>query len=100
MNFLESPAHILLGFKCHLMFFKKTILNVINVVVIVVSVQSQQNVDLDSLAVRFMKYVRSGNKEKIIVLTDKEFYTTGETIWLKAWCLDSLSNHFIRKSKN
>jgi hypothetical protein len=55
---------------------------------------------LDSLAGRFVKYVRSDNTEKVLILTDKAFYSAGETIWLKAWCLDSLSNRYIHKSKN
>jgi hypothetical protein len=56
--------------------------------------------NLDSLAGRFVRHIRSEKKEKIVVLTDKSFYLAGETIWLKAWCLDSTSNHFIHKSKN
>jgi hypothetical protein len=55
---------------------------------------------LDDLAGKFVKYVRTDRKEKIIVLTDKPFYTAGESIWLKSWCLDSLSNRFIYLSKN
>ncbi|HET6256309.1 MAG TPA: Plug domain-containing protein [Puia sp.] len=55
---------------------------------------------LDDLAGKFIKYVRADRKEKVIVLTDKPFYSAGETIWLKAWCLDSLSNRFLYLSKN
>ena len=55
---------------------------------------------VDELAGKFVKYVRADRKEKLIVLTDKPFYSAGETIWLKAWCLDSLSNRFIYLSKN
>jgi|GEM_PF-1201439 len=55
---------------------------------------------LDELAGKFVKYVRADRKEKLIVLTDKPFYAAGESIWLKAWCLDSLSNRNIYLSKN
>jgi hypothetical protein len=55
---------------------------------------------LDELAGKFVKYVRADRKEKLIVLTDKPFYSAGESIWLKAWCLDSLSNRNIYLSKN
>ena len=55
---------------------------------------------MDDLAGKFVKYVRADRKEKVIVLTDKSFYAAGESIWLKAWCLDSLSNRFIYLSKN
>src|SRR5580658_6819300 len=55
---------------------------------------------LDDLAGKFVKYVRADRKEKLIVLTDKPFYSAGESIWLKTWCLDSLSNRNIYLSKN
>jgi len=55
---------------------------------------------IDDLAGKFVKYVRADRKEKLILLTDKPFYGAGENIWLKAWCLDSLSNRFIYLSKN
>ncbi len=55
---------------------------------------------LEDLAGKFVKYVRAGRKEKVIVLTDRSFYSAGESIWLKAWCLDSLSNRSIYLSRN
>jgi hypothetical protein len=62
--------------------------------------KASAQVSVDSLAGRFVRQIISEKKEKIVVLTDKSFYLAGETIWLKAWCLDSSSNHFIHKSKN
>jgi hypothetical protein len=62
--------------------------------------QTEQKGGIDALAGQFIKYIRSADKEKIIVLTDKMFYASGENIWLKAWCLNSLSNKIIHKSKN
>jgi hypothetical protein len=62
--------------------------------------KSSAQLPLDSLASRFVRQVKSEKKEKIVVLTDKSYYLAGETIWLKAWCLDSSSNHFMHKSKN
>jgi TonB-dependent SusC/RagA subfamily outer membrane receptor len=62
--------------------------------------QNEQKGGIDALAGQFIKYIRSSDKEKIIVLTDKMFYASGENIWLKAWCLNSLSNKVIHKSKN
>jgi TonB-dependent SusC/RagA subfamily outer membrane receptor len=82
------------------MSLKKITIAAIFLLSLVQKIHSQQRIDLDLLAGRFIKYVRSDKKEKIIVLTDKEFYRAGETVWLKAWCLDSLSNHFLQKSKN
>jgi hypothetical protein len=65
-----------------------------------ITVAANGQSSLDDLAGKFVKYVRADRKEKLIVLTDKSFYAAGETIWLKAWCLDSLSNRFIYLSKN
>lgn len=66
----------------------------------VLSLKAGAQVPMDSLARQFVNYIRSEKKEKIIVLTDKAFYVAGETMWLKAWCLDALSNHFAHTSKN
>jgi hypothetical protein len=65
-----------------------------------IAVAANGQSSLDDLAGKFVKYVRADRKEKLIVLTDKSFYSVGETIWLKAWCLDSLSNRFVYLSKN
>ena len=66
----------------------------------VLSLKAGAQVPMDSLARQFVNYIRSEKKEKVIVLTDKAFYVAGETMWLKAWCLDALSNHFAHTSKN
>jgi hypothetical protein len=65
-----------------------------------ISVAASGQSSLDELAGKFVRYVRADRKEKLIVLTDKPFYSVGESIWLKAWCLDSLSNRNIYLSKN
>src|SRR5579863_6414101 len=65
-----------------------------------VAVAANGQSSLDELAGKFVKYVRADRKEKLVVLTDKPFYSAGESIWLKAWCLDSLSNRNIYLSKN
>ena len=66
----------------------------------VLSLKAGAQSSLDSLAGRFVRHIRSDKKEKLIILTDKTFYLAGENIWLKAWCLDSLSNRFLTVSKN
>ncbi len=65
-----------------------------------IAVAANGQSSVDELAGKFVKYVRADRKEKLIVLTDKPFYSAGESIWLKAWCLDSLSNRNIYLSKN
>jgi hypothetical protein len=54
----------------------------------------------EDLAAQFVKYIRADHSQNIILLTDKTGYTAGETIWFKAWCLDSLSNRITRNSKD
>jgi hypothetical protein len=54
---------------------------------------------MDDLAGKFIRYIRTDQREKITLLTDKSWYTAGETIWLKAWCLDSLSGRLTHNSK-
>src|ERR1700722_1707197 len=67
---------------------------------VILSLKINAQSSLDSLAGRFVRHIRSDKKEKLIILTDKTFYLAGENIWLKAWCLDSLSNRFLIASKN
>src|SRR5579862_469279 len=62
--------------------------------------QNYEVANLDKLAARFITYIRSDNKEKITVVTDKIFYAAGESVFLKAWCVDSLSGRYIHRSKN
>ncbi|HEY4336998.1 MAG TPA: TonB-dependent receptor plug domain-containing protein [Puia sp.] len=53
----------------------------------------------ENLAAQFVTYFRADHSQKIVLLTDKNWYTAGETVWFKAWCLDSLSNRLTRNSK-
>ncbi|HLI92762.1 MAG TPA: TonB-dependent receptor plug domain-containing protein [Puia sp.] len=55
---------------------------------------------MNELAAQFIEHIRTGRKEKLMVLTDKPYYAAGEKIWFNAWCLDSLSNRFLYLSKN
>jgi hypothetical protein len=64
-----------------------------------IAVAADGQSSIDELAGKFVRYVRADRKEKLAVITDKSYYTAGENIWLKAWCLDSLSNQFIFLSK-
>jgi hypothetical protein len=74
--------------------------NLLLAVGLTIAVSANGQSSLDDVAGKFVKYVRADRKEKLIVLTDKPFYLAGESIWLKAWCLDSLSNRFLFLSKN
>jgi hypothetical protein len=73
--------------------------NLLLAAALTIAVAANGQSSIDELAGKFVTYVRDGRKEKLIVVTDKSFYTAGESIWLKSWCLDSLSNRFIYLSK-
>ena len=48
-----------------------------------------QELNPDSLRQKFHSYQLSVPQEKIYIHTDKTFYLTGETIWLKAYLVDA-----------
>ena len=54
---------------------------------------------IDSFAGQFIKNLRTDTAEEIQVQTDKKFYTTGETIWFKAYCLNRISHKIYSHSK-
>ncbi|HVX49035.1 MAG TPA: TonB-dependent receptor plug domain-containing protein, partial [Chitinophagaceae bacterium] len=54
----------------------------------------------DSLAGDFVKSIRSRDKEKIILQTDRKVYAAGEQVWFKAFLLHSLDNRLDTMSKN
>jgi hypothetical protein len=62
--------------------------------------QNKEQSGIDSLSSDFVKYVRSFNKEKILLQTDKSIYANGEIIYFKAFPVDSISNRLINSLKN
>ena len=54
---------------------------------------------LDSLISQFAINLRNHRRERIVLHTDKCIYTIGETVWLKAYCLNALSQRPVRYSK-
>jgi hypothetical protein len=48
-----------------------------------------QNLSADSLKQKFHIYQLNVPQEKIFIHTDKTFYLTGETVWLKAYLVDA-----------
>ncbi|HXL57886.1 MAG TPA: hypothetical protein VN958_16605, partial [Chitinophagaceae bacterium] len=55
--------------------------------------------DIDSIAGRLIKNLRSDFSEKILLQTNKQVYGAGETIWFKAFLIDSLNNRLTDKNK-
>jgi hypothetical protein len=54
---------------------------------------------LGLLASDFTNSIRD-DKERVFVQTNKWFYTAGEDIWLRAYCINALSHKVMRKSKS
>ena len=54
--------------------------------------QTKVQPNIDSLANNFLKYLGSFDKEKILLQTDRQIYATGETIYFKAYLIDSITN--------
>jgi hypothetical protein len=55
---------------------------------------------LDTLASDFINGIRRKDTEKVFVQTDKWFYAAGEDIWLRVYCIGSLSHKVMRQSKS
>lgn len=55
--------------------------------------------NLSVLADKFTRNVTHHLQEKVFVDTDKTIYTTGETIWLSAWCVDAAFHTPVELSK-
>jgi len=61
--------------------------------------QNNSTSDIDSIAGRLIKNLRSNTKEKILLQTDRKVCGAGETMWFKAYIVDSLNNKLTDKSK-
>jgi hypothetical protein len=62
---------------------------------------AQNNVpsNIDSLVKYFLRRVGSFDKEKILLQTDRHIYASGETIYFKAFPVDSITNQLRSKPK-
>jgi hypothetical protein len=58
-----------------------------------------QNLTTDSLQQKFHTYQLNVPQEKIFIHTDKTFYLSGETIWLKAYLVDASFHRPLGVSK-
>ena len=47
---------------------------------------------VDAVAGNFIKQLQKNDQEKIFIHTSKWYYTAGETIWLKAYCINAFSH--------
>jgi hypothetical protein len=51
---------------------------------------------LDKLASDFIADIGKDDREKVFVQTDKWIYAAGEDIWLRAYCIGSVSHSVTR----
>lgn len=58
-----------------------------------------ENSGIDSLAGNLVKCIRSGDKDKILLNTDRNIYAAGETVYFKAYPTDALRNHLRTSPK-
>lgn len=54
---------------------------------------------LDSLAGKFITAIRTHEKQRVYMVTDKSVFTNGESIWFKAFLLNDISQKLNAKSK-
>ncbi len=61
--------------------------------------QNSEHSNIDALAKDFLKYLSSFDKEKIQLQTDRQIYAAGETVYFKAFLVDSMTNRLRGKPK-
>jgi len=62
-------------------------------------VAAQENKVFQNLLGNLAKYANSNAPEKVYVQTDKDFYISGETVWLKAYILNGITHEASDKSR-
>lgn len=55
--------------------------------------------DLDTLVAKLQAYIQKNPTEKVFLHTDKPFYATGDTIWVKAYLVDGMFHQADSVSK-
>lgn len=54
---------------------------------------------LDSFSAKYITALRTQQKQRVYLVTDKSIYATGESIWLKAFLLNNVSQKINAKSR-
>lgn len=54
---------------------------------------------LDSFSGKFITAIRSQEQQRVSIVTDKSIYVNGESVWFKAFLLNSISQKINNKSK-
>ncbi|RRQ47511.1 hypothetical protein DZC72_17405 [Maribacter algicola] len=59
----------------------------------------QESVQIKNILGKLLLYSKNERPEKTYLLTDKDFYTNGETIWFKTYLVDGIDHKASNKSK-
>ena len=54
---------------------------------------SNANSNLDAIAKKIIENVIAADKEKVLLVTDRKIYNAGETVYFKAFLVDSIHNY-------
>jgi len=80
-------------------FYKKGIL-VLCLIMCFTVVRAQSDLqNIDTIAGRFITKIRKDKSEKILVHTNKWYYTAGEDLWFKAFVINGVSHKYYSRSK-
>jgi hypothetical protein len=58
-----------------------------------------ETTDVESIAASLITKIRQSDKDRIFLQTDKKLYVPGETIWFKAFIVDSINDRITYKNK-
>ncbi|HEY2721688.1 MAG TPA: hypothetical protein VGI82_08185, partial [Chitinophagaceae bacterium] len=78
---------------------KKNICGVFLLINLFAAGQQSQFSDLDNLAGKLVKSLRSEIQENIFIHTDKSIYRVGENIWFNAYLINKISHKISHESK-
>ena len=61
--------------------------------------EAQERTEIGTLAADFINNIRASGTEKAFVHTNRWSFTAGDSIWLKAYCINSATHQYMASSK-
>lgn len=61
--------------------------------------QAQERTEIGTLAADYINNIRSSGTEKAFVHSNRWTFTAGDSIWLKAYCINSATHQYMASSK-
>jgi hypothetical protein len=80
-------------------FHQKIIVGIFALFFFKANAQVDQGKSLDTLAGNVIKKLRSDDREKIFIHTNKWYFIAGEELWFRAYCINALSHKIFHRSK-